>query len=482
MLPTNKFKGFALMLLSCLLLGQLQANNERNDPNFDLEVIKKRIETLDSSVVKPQFTREVEGYVRGYLVRNRGNSERILGRQVLYFPIFEKKLNQNGLPESMKYLSIVESALVPDAVSRAKAVGLWQFMDETGRSFGLQINKEVDERMDPIKSTDAAIKMLQALYNRYQSWELALAAYNSGAGRVSRAIKRARSTNFWRIRRYLPRETRNYVPAFIAATYLMNYYEQHNLTPQYPELDLQITETIKVFDRYTFNQIAQNTDISIEVIKFLNPSYRKDFIPANINGNYLTLPSRVMDKMRTHLALRRPDFSQYANEGAPILVYRAPRSDSRKFYQEVYFKVPESTDIYALAKQLKCSTQQLRAWNNLKGRSVYEHQVLKLFIPKDIKDVRQYLGMEVIGTFNFIHTPKPFQPIKGPSHFDQLAIQTERLGQYSFLYYEVERRARLHKIAQRLNGVTLDDLMELNGYISNQMIKPGTRLKVKEIR
>lgn len=150
-------------------------------------------------IVEPRYTSVVESYVKGYVVRNRKNAENILGRQVMYFPVFDEHLAQKGLPESLKYLSIVESALVPKAYSRAKAVGLWQFMDYTGKEYGLKINKYVDERRDVIKSTEAALRFLAFLHHKYKDWALAIAAYNSGAGRVSRAIKRARSKNFWKI-------------------------------------------------------------------------------------------------------------------------------------------------------------------------------------------------------------------------------------------------------------------------------------------
>ena len=450
--------------------------------HFDPEVIQQRVEVLDSSVVKPKFTDIVASYIRGYTVRSRPNAERILGRQVIYFPMFERLLNEHGLPSSLKYLSIVESALVPDAFSRAKAVGLWQFMDDTGRFFGLEINENVDERRDPIKSTNAALKYLDLLYNRYQSWELALAAYNGGAGRVSRAIKRGRSTNFWRIRRYLPRETRNYVPAFIAATYLMNHYEDHDLEPQYPELDLQITETIKVFDHFTFHQIAQHTDISIELVKALNPSYLNDFIPANQAGNYLTLPRRVMGDMRTYLAIKRPDHNYTEWDPSPIFVYRKPRVDSRAFYQEVFYKVSKPMTIHEMARQAKCSVHQLRAWNNLKGNHLKAGQFLKLFLPKDVSHLRSYLGMEIVDGFAPVPSKYLLQPFQRNSildipHIDRLHSPES----FNFLYYNVSKREKLSKIALRIQGVSLESLMELNSLAPDQVIKPGTQLRIKKL-
>ena len=175
------------------------------------------------------------------------------------------------MPLDLKFLSVVESALNPMAVSRSGAVGLWQFMPATGREYGLKISRYVDERKDPVKSTLAAIKYLKKQYNRYGNWELALAAYNGGPGRVNRAIKRGRSKNFWRIRKYLPRETRNYVPAYIAATYIANFYHMHDLVPIYPDLELQLTESVKVYETLNFSEIEAITGTPEYIIEILNP-------------------------------------------------------------------------------------------------------------------------------------------------------------------------------------------------------------------
>jgi len=218
-------------------------------PTFTDSEIRDRLSRITSSVAPPRFTSVVKSYINTYTVKKRQHTEAMLGRISIYFPMFEKYLSENNLPVDLKYLSIVESALNPKAVSRSGAVGLWQFMPPTGKENGLKINSTVDERRDPHKSTLAAAKYLKKQYKRYNNWELALAAYNGGPGRVNRAIKRGRSKNFWRIKRYLPKETQNYVPAFIAATYVVNYYPEHNLVPVYPEIDLQMTELIKIYKK-----------------------------------------------------------------------------------------------------------------------------------------------------------------------------------------------------------------------------------------
>jgi len=234
-------KIFALLnaLVLCLSMSlQAQMGEVFVDPMTDghfseeeIKEVKERLANIES-IVELKFTTAVKGYILGYVERNREKSQRILGRMVKYFPMFEQKLAQNEMPDDLKYLAVVESALNPKAISRVGAGGLWQFMPETGASYGLQITYEKDDRFDPHKSTDAAIEYLRKAHKRFGSWELALAAYNSGGGRVNRAIKRARSKNFWKIQRFLPRETRNYVPAFIGATYLTKYYQQYLLKPE----------------------------------------------------------------------------------------------------------------------------------------------------------------------------------------------------------------------------------------------------------
>ncbi|NJL76936.1 MAG: lytic transglycosylase domain-containing protein [Saprospiraceae bacterium] len=241
-------KNLIVSLLLCVLTMPLLAFNEEFN---EVEVIE-RLNKMDCDVIKPRYTVIVKGYLKNYLLWNRPKAERIIGRSVLYFPIFEEYIKKYNMPEDLKYLSVVESALDPVAMSRVGALGLWQFMPETGLEVGLKINKYIDERQDPRKSTDAAMRYLRQQYRHFGSWELALAAYNGGSGRVSRAIKRGRSKNFWTIRKYLPTETANYVPAFIAACYVGHHFEEHGIKPTLPELDYQITETITVYDYLTF--------------------------------------------------------------------------------------------------------------------------------------------------------------------------------------------------------------------------------------
>ena len=447
---------------------------------YDKSIVEEKVLALENILVEPRYTSVVEGYIKGYTIRKRASAERILGRQVLYFPIFEKLLKRNGLPESIKYLSVVESALVPNAVSHADAVGLWQFVEETGKSYGLKITSNIDERCDPEKSTTAAINFLKDLHRKYQSWELALAAYNSGAGRVSRAIKRARSKDFWRLKRYLPRETRNYVPAYIAAVYLLKHYEDHQLNPQYPDLDLQITSTLTVYNSFSFHELAQITDLPIEVIEKLNPIYISGFIPENPNGNSLTLPQRAIAQMEEFLENQMPDSDYQPLQSEPILVFR-PAVNTNEYYYRTLYIAQIDQDIENLAEVLNCTAHQLKAWNNLQTNSIYAGQELILYLPKDVKPQKQY--MEYIRI-------QPFEPITHQIEIHPLDItplhesyQVRFLEEYGdpFLYYRLRKKQRLEKVAKLLIGVSLEEILALNDYPAGTMLKAGTKIKIKKL-
>lgn len=249
-----------------------------------------RLDALPTTIETP-FNSLVKGCIEMYTQRRRTLVERMLGMSLYYMPIFEQALEQEGVPLELKYLPIIESALDPNAVSPAGATGLWQFMLPTARGLGLEINTLVDERRDPHKSSEAAARYLKQLYDIYNDWSLAIAAYNCGPGNVNKAMRRAGEgkKDFWEIYPYLPRETRGYVPAFISAVYAMNYYDRHNISPTLARRPI-ITDTIRVCKRVHFQQIADVLNIPIDEIRILNPQYRQDIIPGDQHPYALTLP------------------------------------------------------------------------------------------------------------------------------------------------------------------------------------------------
>lgn len=450
---------FLLMTFS-VLIGRSTPRNPTY-PELNDEEIISRLEHLSQKIVEPKFVPAVKGYIRSYMVRNRTSSEIILGRTVLYFPIFEAYLAEYNLPEELKYLSIVESALNPKAVSRVGAGGLWQFMPATGLELGLRIDKEVDERSDPIKSTEAAMVHIQRQYDRFEDWALALAAYNSGSGRVSRAVKRARSKNFWQIQRYLPKETRNYVPAFIAASYLVDYYEEHDLKPVYPDLDLQITETIKLYDTLSFEQIVLLTELPIEVVQWLNAPYRKGFIPASVEGHSLTLPRRVMGIVKEYMESRRLD-----TQGGAFAKVNLTLPETR-YYKSNYI-VLEGKTLPDIARELKCTVHQLRAWNKLKNNKIEPGQKLTIFTPKPFEQKFPIVPLEAV---NPIPSLDP-----GPLQMDQAQPVSLEGRQPETIYFTARRKTKVSAIAERYPGLSLDHLLQLNQLTKDKTVKPGEQI------
>lgn len=453
-------------------------------PKSEEDIIKERVDSLQSQVVNPRYDRIVGSYLRTYTVNSRDRAERILGRRLIYFPIFEKYLKEYGLPEDLKYLPIVESALEARAISVAGAGGLWQFMSETGRAYGLEINHKVDERCDPMRSTEAAMQHLSYLYNRFNDWELAIAAYNSGGGRVSRAMKRARSKNFWHIKRYLPRETANYVPAFIAATYLVQYYEEHGLEVRQPSLDAQLTETIQVQNPYTFYELAQISGAPLEMIELLNPSYLHSTIPASsARPRNLTLPRRHMVVFKAYQEANHPEADKKeAIATAPVFISASAQKTQESYLEEKYV-LSAGQHLSTIADQLGIPLLQIQAWNQLKDTVFDEEQLIRVYIPQPLKDNPMNFELEAIEPMRskslIGEQALPLRRSTQPSIYE---TELERfLYQREYLYYWTNRREKLSDIAEKIPGVRLEDLLDLNDYKRDKTIRPDTKIKIKKL-
>lgn len=458
-------------------------------------------------LVKPKLTPAVRSYMKTYLQLRRAHSEVILGKTVMYFPMFEKKFREHDMPEDLKYLSIVESALRPKATSRVGAGGLWQFMPETGYSYGLEINEYRDDRSDPEMSTEAAIAYLKNAHNRFGNWELALAAYNSGAGRVNRAVRRARSKNFWKIQRYLPRETRAYVPAFIAATYLCKYYADHGLTPQYPSLDMQMTQTVKIYDHISFYKIGQLTGLSQYVIEDLNPAYNMGFVPANGKGYTLTLPKRVMQTVLDYLShIKRPDGNQRDLSLAVTSVTiksRPIKTDTRDEYFESMYTVQEGETMERIAEMYGITKNNIMAWNNLTSPYAYVGQELKIFHPHKIErwsprtETEEAPPIESLALTPFAvagldENMRATRVEKATSYKKKRAKKAEVKStdvkkkaagnatkmRGNYIYYRLEAGESLQDAADKFPGVRLQDILELNKL---KKVRKGLKIRIKKI-
>lgn len=259
------------------------------------EEIKRRLGNLPTVIEMP-FNQIVRSYIDRYTQKSRAQIAAILGLSLYYMPIFEQALEEQGLPLELKYLPMIESGLNPNAVSKHGASGLWQFMLGTAKGLGMEVNSLVDERRDPYMASERAASYLKDLYASYGDWSLAIAAYNCGPGTVNKAIRRAggdvKDHDFWSIYNYLPEETRGYVPMFIAANYVMNYYPEHNISPVLPVKPL-VTDTLQISSRVNFNQISKVLDIPVDELRILNPQFRADVIPGTSEASYtLVLPSQ----------------------------------------------------------------------------------------------------------------------------------------------------------------------------------------------
>ncbi|MFP4091721.1 MAG: lytic transglycosylase domain-containing protein, partial [Cyclobacteriaceae bacterium] len=263
-------------------------------PDASYEEIADRIACIDTEMPLT-FNERVKSFVDYFTVKNRDYTRMVVRRKDIYFPIFEKHLKAYGIPEELKYLSIVESGLNPEARSRVGAMGLWQFMPSTGRMYGLSQSWYVDERMDPEKSTEAAAKYLKQLYNMFDDWELALAAYNTGPGNVRKAIRRSGyKKDFWAIYNYLPRETRGYVPQFVAVIYALNYLEEHNLVEEVPDY-LMAADTLHVSQFLSLKALAEQINVCEEDLRRLNPELKRAAVPENARNYPLRIPADTYD-------------------------------------------------------------------------------------------------------------------------------------------------------------------------------------------
>ena len=264
------------------------------NPVYDASVYKLRLRKLPTIIEMP-YNDVVQKFIDLYSGQLRRSVSYMLGAQNFYMPIFEEALEAYGLPLELKYLPVIESALNPRAVSRVGATGLWQFMLNTGKRYGLTVNSLVDDRRDPVKSSYAAAHYLSDLYKIYGDWNLVIAAYNCGPEKINQAIHRSKQNDYWQIYPYLPRETRGYVPAFIAANYIMNYYCEHNICPMLTELPAK-TDTVEIKRDLYFEQIAHGLGIDIDQIAALNPQYRRSMINGSWRPSTLRLPAMLVTK------------------------------------------------------------------------------------------------------------------------------------------------------------------------------------------
>lgn len=347
---------------------------------YDLpdSVYKARLQALPFLIEMP-YNSVVRAFILRYVQRNPKTLARIQRKAEYYFPLFYDALGRNGLPYELCYLPVIESALNPQAHSHAGAAGLWQFMPSTARLYGLEVNSLVDERMDPIRSTEAACQFMKSLYSTFGDWTLALAAYNCGPGNVNKAIHRSGKRDFWSIYPYLPRETRSYVPIFIAAAYSINYADLHGICPEAIEMTT-ITDTIQTKTRQHLLQISEILGIDLDELRRLNPQYARDVIPGG-KTYALCLPAdRVtdyIDQLDVILNYRADELIN--NRRAEIdLAQKTSLNGGYTINGVTYYKIKSGDTLGGIAQKFHVTVKQIKAWNGLKSDNIRAGATLKI--------------------------------------------------------------------------------------------------------
>lgn len=426
------------------------------------------------SVIELNYNKIVRNFIHVYTIEQRERVQLMLGLSEFYFPIFERIFDQYELPHELKYLAVIESALNPRAVSRMGATGIWQFMYGTGRMYDLTINSFIDERRDPVKSTYAAAEYLRDLYGMFGEWDLAIAAYNCGPRNVKKAIYRAGGKkNFWDIYYYLPRETRGYYPAFIAAMYFMNYYEDHNLYPKEIELPLA-TDTVQVKKQVHLQQIAEVLNIPIKELEDLNPQYRRNIIPAKNKGYAVKLPQ----KMTGSFIQMEDSIYNYKTENFfADNLHRKPTSRSQFVPQapngteKLVYTVKPGDNLGHIAEWYNVRASQLRYWNNIRGNLIRAGQKLNVYVP--VNKVDYY---KAVNSLSFEEKQQRIgQPVSA-SKSGNKEIEKED----GYIYYEVKNGDTLWEISKKYPGVTQNQLLQLNNIQNSKNLKPGQTLKIKK--
>jgi len=439
-------------------------------------VYRGRLDRI-KSIIRLPYNSIIRNHIHVYTIKQRDKFSAVLGLKDYYFPMIEDIFDSYGLPAELKYMAVIESALNPNAVSRAGATGMWQFMYSTGRFYGLTINSIVDERRDPVKSTHAAARYLKDLYNIYNDWILVIAAYNCGPGNVNKAIRRSgNKKDYWDIYYRLPRETRGYIPQYVAAAYGINYYPEHNIRP----LPLNIpvaTDTIMVHKDIHLAQISEVMKIPYGELRALNPQYRTGLVPGSAKPLSLTLPvSHLGDFIDLNDTIRsfKPDL--YLNSTTRIV---NPAGSTNvppdiKGKTKLVYSVKEGDNLGFIAEWYRVGLSDLRYWNNIYRNTIYIGQKIVVYV--DPSKSEYFSGINSMPFAEKQAMAGKSVPVNTAAASNQPATETE--GEY--ITYTVRSGDTLWDIVRMFDNVTTSDVLKLNNIVNPDKIQVGQKLKIKK--
>ena len=455
--------------------------NKKVDYDLPTELLKSRLEAMDKkSPFRIQYNESLENVIKSYLKYRKKSYERLMAVADFYFPMFEESFAKQNVPLEVKYLSIVESALNPRAVSRVGATGLWQFMYQTGKEYNLNVDSYVDERSDPLKASEAAASYMSKMYKIFGDWELVLASYNSGPGNVAKAIRRSGGKqNFWDIKKHLPQETQGYVPAFLATMYIFEYHKEHGIVPDKNALKLYATDTIAVRKEMTFNQISSLLDMPMAQLQLLNPAYKLNVVPAyNDKLHFLRLPKDKIavftsNEEKIYAYVQRESDIKYGiiqpsrTEIAASQV-KKPEPTKLTLANTQFYKVQQGDNLSVIASKYDVSVEDLKRWNNLQSSYIAYGDNLKIAASDSIVKANKTVVPTIVNQRVAVADAK---------NNEEAVANTEENTSEETLTYTVLKGDNLNSIA-RANNISVADLMAWND-LSGPAIALGAKLKIK---
>ena len=491
--------------------------DEKVDFELPTDLLKARLQEMDEkSPFHIEYNQGLENIIKSFLKNRKRSFERLMAVSEFYFPLFEEAFDKQNVPLEIKYLAVVESALNPKAVSRVGATGLWQFMYQTGKQYGLKIDSYVDERSDPLKATEAAAQYMKNMYAIFGDWDLVLASYNSGPGNVAKAIRRSGGQqNYWNIRKNLPKETQGYLPAFLATMYIYEYHKEHGIKPEKAPIKQFATDTVMIKRQMSFKQISELIDIPVAQLQILNPSYKLNVVPAyNDQTHFLRLPQ---DKMAVFTSNESKIYAYVDREAnlreRPFQIVRPiVTQDSVNTFQRLaqakvrYYRVKRGDNLSTIAQKYDVAVDDLKKWNNIRGNKVAYGKNLKINgveadqkltavakveidkkgIPKDslatptnsiyvvqkgdnLSNIAKKFNVTVAElqdwnklTTKSISLGASLQVVKNPIHNEVIAEPVERKD----IAYSVQKGDNLGSIAKKF-GASVEDLKQWNNLTSN---------------